>query len=69
MKIGIELNHIIRDVNSQMLKYYVKDIDKTFDEKKVDKNDAMEKDIIALKEQIKVANHRINDLEEELKIL
>jgi hypothetical protein len=38
MKIGIELNHIIRDVNSQILKYYVKDIDKTFDEKKVDKN-------------------------------
>lgn len=38
MKIGIELNHIIRDVNSQMLKYYVKDIDKTFDEKKVEKN-------------------------------
>lgn len=38
MKIGIEINHIIRDVNSQMLKYYVKDIDKTFDEKKVEKN-------------------------------
>ena len=38
MKIGIELNHIIRDVNSQMLKYYVKDIDKTFNEKNVEKN-------------------------------
>ena len=27
MKIGIELNHIVRDVNSQMLKYFKKDID------------------------------------------
>lgn len=38
MKIGIELNNIIRDVNSQMLKYYVKDIDKKFDGDKLEKN-------------------------------
>lgn len=38
MKIGIEMNHIIRDINSQILKYYVKDIDKKFDENKVSKN-------------------------------
>lgn len=38
MKIGIEINNIIRDVNSQMLKYYVKDIDKKFDDSNVDTN-------------------------------
>lgn len=38
MRIGVEINHVIRDINSQMLKYYVKDIDKNFDEKKVEKN-------------------------------
>lgn len=32
MKIGIEINHVIRDINSQMLKYYMKDIDKSFDD-------------------------------------
>jgi len=38
MKIGIEINHVIRNINSQMLKYYVKDIDKTFDENSVELN-------------------------------
>lgn len=38
MRIGIELNNIIRDVNSQMLKYYIKEIDKTFNEDKIEKN-------------------------------
>ena len=38
MKIGIELNHIVRDVNSQMLKYFKKDIQKDFDDKDVDLN-------------------------------
>ena len=32
-------------------------------EKKIDKQDALENDIIVLKEQIKVANNRIKDLE------
>ena len=36
-------------------------------EHKIDKQDNLEKDLILLKEQLKVANHRINDLEEELK--
>ena len=38
MKIGIEINHVIRNINYQMLKYYVKDIDKTFDESSVETN-------------------------------
>lgn len=38
MKIGIELNYLIRDINSQMLKYYMKDIDKSFDDSNVEKN-------------------------------
>ena len=33
MKIGIELNNVVRDINKQLLKYYVKDINKDFDEK------------------------------------
>lgn len=36
MRIGIELNHVIRDINSQMLKYYVKDFDKKFDSSNID---------------------------------
>lgn len=38
MKIGIELNNVLRDINTQMLKYYKKDINKEFDDKNVDKN-------------------------------
>lgn len=38
VKIGIELNGIVRDINSQIMKYYVKDINKEFDETSVDKN-------------------------------
>lgn len=38
MKIGIELNYLIRDINSQMLKYYMKDIDKSFDDANIEKN-------------------------------
>jgi hypothetical protein len=36
MKVGIELNNVVRDINSQVLKYYKKDIDKKFDTKSVD---------------------------------
>lgn len=36
MKIGIELNNIVRDINSQIIKYYKKDIDKNFDDSKID---------------------------------
>lgn len=36
MKIAIELNNIVRDFNTQVLKYYVKDIDPMFDDEKVD---------------------------------
>lgn len=38
MKIGIELNNIVRDINSQMVRYFKKDIQKDFDDKSVDKN-------------------------------
>lgn len=38
MKIGIELNHIVRDINSQLVKYYKKDIDKNFNVESVNKN-------------------------------
>ena len=38
MKIGIEINTVIRDINSQMLKYYIKDIDKHFDDSLIDLN-------------------------------
>lgn len=38
MKIAIELNNIVRDINSQFLKYYQKDIDKNFDGEKLNKH-------------------------------
>lgn len=36
MKIGIELNGVIRDLNQQIVDYYRKDFDKTFDVESVD---------------------------------
>ena len=38
IKIGIELNGIIRDLNKQIVKYYKKDIDKEFDTSKINMN-------------------------------
>lgn len=38
MKIGIELNNIVRDINGQILKYFKKDIKKDYDDKNVDLN-------------------------------
>ena len=38
MKIAIELNNVIRDINTQILDYYVKDFDKSFNKSCVDKN-------------------------------
>ena len=38
MKIGVEINYLIRDINTQMLKYYMKDIDKSFDDTNIEKN-------------------------------
>ena len=38
-KIGFELNHVLRDINKQVLKYYVKDFDPSFDEDKVNLKD------------------------------
>lgn len=36
MNIGIEINHVVRDINSQILKYFIKDIQRDFDEDSVD---------------------------------
>lgn len=38
MRIGIELNDVVRDINKQVVKYYAKDIDKEFDDENVDYN-------------------------------
>ena len=38
MKIAIELNKIVRDINNQAIKYFKKDIQKDFDDKNIDKN-------------------------------
>lgn len=37
-KIGIELNGVIRNINQQYLKYYLKDINPTFDDTDIDLN-------------------------------
>lgn len=39
IKIGIELNHVIRNVNKQILKYYQKDIDPSIDLDEIDEKD------------------------------
>ena len=38
MRIGIELNNVVRDINRQMVKYYKKDIVRDFDDENVDYN-------------------------------
>lgn len=38
IKIGVELNGIVRDINTQIVKYYTKDINKGFDDETVNKN-------------------------------
>lgn len=38
MKIGIELNNVLRDINKQIVHYYKKDIDRTFDDNSVNFN-------------------------------
>ena len=39
IRIGIELNHVVRNVNKQILKYYQKDIDQSLDLDEVDEKD------------------------------
>lgn len=39
IRIGIELNHVIRNINKQILKYYQKDIDPSLDLDEVDEKD------------------------------
>lgn len=38
MVIGIELNHVLRDINKQILKYYQKDFKRTLDIEKINSN-------------------------------
>ena len=37
--IGIELNHVVRDINKQIVKYYAKEFDPSIDIEEVDKSD------------------------------
>ena len=37
-RIGIDLNHVVRNINKQIVKYYKKDIDRAFDDDKLDLN-------------------------------
>ena len=39
IRIGIELNHVVRNINKQILKYYQKDIDPSLDLDDVDEKD------------------------------
>jgi hypothetical protein len=49
MKIGIELNNIVRDLNKQVIKYYKKDINQSFDDKNVNYNVVNIVDLIEFK--------------------
>ena len=39
IKVGIELNHVVRNINKQILKYYQKDIDPSLDIDDIDEKD------------------------------
>jgi hypothetical protein len=39
IKVGIELNHVVRNINKQILKYYQKDIDQSLDIDEIDEKD------------------------------
>ena len=39
IRIGIELNHVVRNINKQILKYYQKDIDPSLDLEDIDEKD------------------------------
>jgi len=39
IKVGIELNHVVRNINKQILKYYQKDIDQSLDIDDIDEKD------------------------------
>ena len=39
IKVGIELNHVVRNINKQILKYYQKDIDPSLDLDDIDEKD------------------------------
>jgi len=39
IRIGIELNHVVRNINKQILKYYKKDIDPSLDLEDIDEKD------------------------------
>lgn len=39
IKVGIELNHVVRNINKQILKYYQKDIDPSLDLDEIDEKD------------------------------
>ena len=39
IRVGIELNHVVRNINKQILKYYQKDIDPSLDLDEIDEKD------------------------------
>ena len=38
LTIGVELNHVVRNINKQILKYYAKEFDPSMDWEELDEN-------------------------------
>lgn len=54
--IGIELNHVVRNINKQLLKYYIKDYHPELDEDEIDENSDVLNDIIKFESQYDKSN-------------
>jgi hypothetical protein len=46
IKIGIEINHVVRNINKQLVKYYARDFDETIDPDEIDESSDVFNDIL-----------------------
>ena len=68
MRIGIEMNNIIRDINRQMVKYYKKDIVKDFDDENINYNRLWPNDIVELLKYIGELLRNTNNVTEQFAV-
>ena len=66
LRIAIELNHVVRDINKQIVKYYIKDFDHSLDEDEIDETDDVINNVIKFESSIEKNNFFYNDYPFEL---
>src|SRR5574344_2385594 len=66
LRIAIELNHVVRDINKQIVKYYIKDFDHSLDEDEIDETDDVINNVIKFERSIEKNNFFYNDYPFEL---